>query len=84
MTMMILGLGLSGLGTLIRAAFQRPVHIVRQFVSNPETQISAYHANIGLSIAPEKTREARRITSIPGRITNQVSGICGYVDMKVL
>lgn len=82
--MEILGLGLSGLGTLIRAAFQRPVQIVRQFVSNPETQISAYHTNIGLSIAPEKTRESRRIRDIPIGITNPMSGICGYVDMKVL
>ena len=74
--------GYGGLDTLIRATFQGPVHIVRQFISNPETQISAYHTNIGLSIAPEKTREARRITNIPGKITNLISrvwGLCGYV-----
>ena len=79
--------GYEGLGTLIRAAFLRPVQIVRQFISNHETQISrisAYHRFEGLSSLPQNGGESRRITYIPGRITNQVSGICGYVDMKVL
>ena len=47
--------GYGGLDTLIRAGFLRPVHIVRQFVSNLETRISrisAYHNYEGLSIAP--------------------------------
>jgi hypothetical protein len=80
-------MGLCGLDTLIREASLRPVQIVRQFVSNRETQIcriSAYHRFEGLSIAPEKSRESRRITNIPGSITNQVSGYARYVDMKVL
>ena len=82
----LVGLGIQcyeGLDTLIRAAFQGPVHIMRQFKPHSETnqyaQYASYHRFEGLSIAPEKTRESRRITSIPGRITNQVSGICGYV-----
>lgn len=70
--------GYVGLDIPYRAAFLRPVQIVRQFVSNRETQISAYHTNIGLSIAPQKSGESRRITTIPGRITNQVSGYAGY------
>jgi hypothetical protein len=74
-----------GLGTLIRAAFLRPVHIVRQSIPNLETgisRISTYHANSGLSSLPLQARVHRRITTIPGRITNQVSGICGYVAMR--
>jgi hypothetical protein len=46
------GLGKEGLGTLIRAAFLRPVHIVRQFISNLGIGIfplSAYHQSKGLS-----------------------------------
>ena len=77
--------GYDGLDTLIRAAFLRPVQIVRQFKPHSETnqyaQYPAYHRFEGLSIAPEKTREPRRIRDIPGSITNQVSGIwglCGY------
>ena len=70
--------GYEGLDIPYRAAFLRPVQIVRQFVSNRETQISAYHTNIGLSIPPQYGRVHRRITFIPGRITNQVSGYAGY------
>ena len=79
--------GYSGLDTLIRAAFLRPVQIVRQFVSNRETQICrlyAYHNYEGLSIAPQYARESRRIRHIPGRITNQVSGYAGYAGNKGL
>ena len=74
--------GHRGLDTLKRAAFLRPVQIVRQFISNPETQIcriSAYHANDGLSSIPQNGGESRRINNIPIGITNQLSGICGYV-----
>jgi len=45
--------GYGGLDTLIRADFLRPVHIVRQTISNPETGISRicpYHNYEGLSI----------------------------------
>ena len=69
------GLDMKGLGTLIRAAFLRPVQIVRQFVSNRETQICsiyAYHQNLGLSIAPQFGRESRRIRHIPIGITNHI------------
>ena len=81
--------GYEGLDTLIRAAFLRLVQIVRQFIPNHETQIcriSAYHRFEGLSIATQYAREPRRITYIPGRITNQVSGYAGYagyVGLKV-
>ena len=47
--------GYEGLVTLIREPLLRPVQIVRQFISNHETQIrsiSAYHRFEGLSIAP--------------------------------
>lgn len=74
-------IGISGLVTLIREPLLRPVQIVRQFISNHETRIAAYHANQGLSSAL-KTREPRRITTIPIGITNQVSGICGYAAMR--
>lgn len=76
--------GYVGLDIPYRAAFQRPVQIVRQFISNHETLIAAYHANIGLSSLPQNGRESRRITYIPGRITNQVSGYAGYAGNKGL
>lgn len=71
----------SGLDTLIRAAFQGPVQIVRQTIPNHETQvsrISAYHRFEGLSIAPQNGGESRRINHIPIGITNQVSGYARY------
>lgn len=97
--MRILGLakhkdiGLSGLDTLIRADFLRPVQIVRQFISNPETiisRISAYHTNIGLSIAPQKSAGHKRINHIPIGITNPIVGYgryagylgLGYIGLK--
>ena len=67
--------GYEGLDTLIRAAFLRPVHIVRQTISNPDTLISriyAYHNYEGLSIAPQYARESRRITNTPIGITNPI------------
>ena len=66
--------GYEGLDTLIRAGFLRPVQIVRQFISNLETQISAYHANKGLSSAL-KNQGIKRIyqTSI-----GSIWTICGY------
>jgi hypothetical protein len=73
--------GHEGLDTLIRAAFLRPVQIVRQFISNHETgisRISAYHANDGLSSIPQYARGQRRITTIPGRITNPIVGYAQY------
>ena len=72
--------GYGGLDTLIRAGFLRPVQIVRQTISHTETQIrriSAYHNYEGLSSAL-KNQGIKRITHIPGRITNPMSG---YVDM---
>ena len=67
-----------GLDTLIRAAFLRPVQIVRQFISNPDIRIAAYHANQGLSSIPQYRRGQRRITNIPIGITNPISGYAGY------
>jgi hypothetical protein len=61
--MNIEGLGQEGLGTLIRAAFLRPVHIVRQFISNlgiGYSPIAPYHQNNGLSIGPVWARVHRR------------------------
>jgi hypothetical protein len=75
------GLVQKGLDTLIRAAFPRPVQIVRQTIPNHETQISrisAYHKNNGLSIPSQNGGEARRTTTIPGRITNPIVGYARY------
>jgi len=76
--------GLSGLVTLIREPFLRPVHIVRQTIPNPETgnsRYAAYHENKGLSSMPQNRRESRRTTHIPGRITNPIVGYAGLADM---
>jgi hypothetical protein len=69
---MMLGKGLEGLGKglykrgydgldiLLSTAFPRPVHIVRQTISNLETgisRISAYHRYKGLSIAAQNGGE---------------------------
>jgi len=78
------GLGISGLVTLIREPLLRPVQIVRQFISNHETRIATYHNYEGLSSIPQNGGESRRITTIPGRITNQVSGYAGYAGNKGL
>jgi hypothetical protein len=81
--------GHGGLDTLIRAAFLRPVQIMRQTIPNHETQISrisAYHENNGLSRAL-KNQGIKRITHIPGRITNPIVGYAGYaghIGLKVL
>jgi hypothetical protein len=75
--------GYEGLDTLIRAAFPRPVQIVRQFISNLDTLIAPYHRYKGLSIAPQNGGESRRITNIPIGITNPISLMRGYVDIKV-
>ena len=42
--------GYAGLDTLKRAAFLRPVQIVRQTISNLDTAIRPYHRYEGLSI----------------------------------
>ena len=79
--------GYEGLDIPYRAAFQRPVQIVRQFISNLETQISrisAYHRFEGLSSIPQNGGESRRITTIPGMITNPISGYAGYAGNKGL
>jgi hypothetical protein len=46
--------GYAGLDTLKRAAFQGPVQIVRQTISNLDTAICPYHRYEGLSIAQRK------------------------------
>jgi hypothetical protein len=83
---MILGLiGYVGLDTLKRAAFLRPVQIVRQSISNlgiGHISISTYHANKGLSSIPQNGGESRRITTIPIGITNPYVLISGYVAMR--
>ena len=70
--------GYEGLGTLLRAGFQRPVQIVRQFISNLETLNSLISHIQRFVKHPQNGGESRRITHIPGRITNPMSG---YVDM---
>jgi hypothetical protein len=81
--------GYDGLDILLSTAFPRPVHIVRQFISNLDmgiSPLSAYHANKGLSSMPPNGGGSRRIDYIPGRITNPISGIwwiCGYEGLKV-
>jgi hypothetical protein len=61
------GLGLLGLDTLIRAAFLRPVHIVRQTFPLCKTQRKAGQ---------------RRIAHTPIGITNPYVLICGYAAMR--
>jgi hypothetical protein len=76
--------GYEGLDSLIRAAFQRPVHIVRQTIPNPETQmsrISTYHNYEGLSRAL-KNQGIKRI-SISIGITNPITKVWGYWDTLV-
>ncbi len=80
------GLGLSGLDTLIRAAFLRPVQIMRQSISNPgmvHSPIDAYHANQGLSSMPQYGTVHRRYLDISIGITNPYVLISGYGQTKV-
>ena len=78
-----LDIGISGLDILYSTAFPGPVQIVRQFKPHSETnqyaQYPAYHKNKGLSRTSQNGGESRKTTSIPGSITNPMSGICGYV-----
>ena len=76
-----------GLDTLIRAAFLRPVQIVRQTISNLDMgniSLLAYHNYKGLS-SPAGARVHRRYLDIPIGITNPICLICGYkgLDIKV-
>ena len=86
--------GYGGLDTLIRAAFQRPVQIVRQTISNLETRIScisAYHNYEGLSIAQHKGlsnyivkhlgQGTKKDRLYPYWYNKPYRWICGYVDM---
>lgn len=80
--------GYEGLGTLIRAGFQGPVHIVRQTISNLEThisRISAYHNYEGLSIAPRNggTNKDRQYPYWYNKPYNYIWGLCGYAGLKV-
>jgi hypothetical protein len=76
--------GYEGLDIPYRAAFLRPVQIVRQFISNHETLIAPYHTYEGLSSILQNGGESRKITTIPGRITNPISGYAGYAGNKGL
>jgi hypothetical protein len=81
--------GYEGLVTLIREPLLRPVQIVRQFISNHETQIrsiSAYHRFEGLSSLPQNGGGSEEITNIPIGITNHISWLSRfgrYADIKV-
>ena len=88
--------GYSGLGTLIRAGFLRPVHIVRQFISNNgQTPYPQYAQYIGLDISnkewfvkPAKSGRDREDTLIPIRVyTNPIGNtsdmeIWGYAHIR--
>ena len=74
--------GYKGLYIVDTTAFLRPVHIVRQFISNHDTLIASYHRYKGLSIAPiwQGIKKA-----IPNPIvTNPICLICGYKGLKGL
>jgi len=70
-------IGYEGLYIVDTTAFLRPVHIVRQTISNlgmVHSPIDAYHANKGLSSLPQNGRESRSIANIPDVITNPIGG----------
>jgi len=83
--------GYEGLVTLIREPLLRPVQIVRQFISNHETQIrrlSAYHRFEGLSRAPrnggtKKDNQYPYWYNKPYVLAMKVWQICGYKGLKV-
>lgn len=79
--------GYKGLDTLIRAAFLRPVQIVRQFISNLDTLIAPYHTYEGLSIAPKMAgnREDNQYPYWYNKPYIPDARICGYkgLDIKV-
>jgi hypothetical protein len=84
--------GYGGLDTLKRAAFLRPVQIVRQTISNLDMGISPlrpYHRYKGLSSPLQKAGKLRITNHTPGRITNPYMDIAPYpgykglADMKV-
>ena len=68
--------GYEGLDILLSTAFPRPVHIMRQTISNLDIPISpllAYHNYKGLSSPALESAGQRRITNIPD-ITNPIGG----------
>jgi hypothetical protein len=84
---MILGLiGFDGLSINKFTALSRPVQIVRQTISNLDTQISrisAYHRYEGLS-RPLKKAGIKRDTNYPyGNNKPYILAMHGLADMKV-
>lgn len=78
--------GYEGLDTLKRAHFLRPVQIVRQTISNLDTQICRirpYHRFEGLSIGRKKRRNKERHTISLLAYINLILGLALYADMKV-
>ena len=81
-------IGYEGLYIVDTTAFLRPVQIVRQFISNHGHSqtciagISPYHRYKGLSSLPKKAGN-RKDTNIPIGITNPISLMRVYVDIKV-
>jgi hypothetical protein len=78
------GLGKEGLGTLIRAAFLRPVHIMRQSISNlgmVHSPIDAYHQSKGLSSLRSRPGYIED-TLITIGITNLINRLWGYAHMR--
>jgi hypothetical protein len=76
--------GYDGLNTLKRAAFLRPVQIVRQTISNLDTAICPYHRYEGLSIGRKIRGNRKGYTISLWLYTNLISWhMGGYVDMLV-
>ena len=75
-----------GLYIVDTTAVPRPVHIVRQFISNLETLKACISQIQRFVKAPQKSGESKEIKIIPIGITNLISwllGICRYKGLKV-
>ena len=75
-----------GLYIVDTTAFPRPVHIVRQFISNLETLKACISQIQRFVKPPQNGGESKEISNIPIGITNLMSwllGICGYEGLKV-
>ena len=78
--------GYRGLYIVDTTAFPRPVHIVRQFISNLETLKACISQIQRFVKPPQNGGESKEIRIIPIGITNLMSwllGICGYKGLKV-
>jgi len=76
--------GFDGLVTLKRAAFLRPVQIMRQFISNHDTLIRPYHRYEGLSRARKIAGNIKRqqLSLVIYKPSIGHMRICGYEGLR--